>query len=155
MVTVASNRTRPTVLLIDGDDQQRRHYVRHLQHSSQNYIVLEAKDGRSGLELYQEQPIDCVVLELALPDMSGFEVLAKLVPLARQPEIAVVILTRLPAQFLEELALNNGAAAYLVKNRTAVTVVKYVVFKAIATIAPRHNPPGLQPDCASEPSGGS
>jgi len=152
MATVAPDRTRPTVLLIDGDDQQRHHYVRHLEHSSQQYIVLEAKDGRSGLELYQEQPIDCVVLELALPDMSGFEVLARLVPLARHPEVAVVILTRLPAQFLEELALNNGAAAYLVKNRTAVTVVKYVVLKAIATIAPRHKPPGLQPDCASEPS---
>ena len=152
MATVAPDRTRPTVLLIDGDDQQRHHYVRHLEHSSQQYIVLEAKDGRSGLELYQEQPIDCVVLELALPDMSGFEVLARLVPLARHPEVAVVILTRLPAQFLEELALNNGAAAYLVKNRTAVTVVKYVVLKAIATIAPRHKPHGLQPDCASEPS---
>jgi len=152
MATVAPDRTRPTVLLIDGDDQQRHHYVRHLEHSSQQYIVLEAKDGRSGLELYQEQPIDCVVLELALPDMSGFEVLARLVPLARHPEVAVVILTRLPAQFLEELALNNGAAAYLVKNRTAVTVVKYVVLKAIATIAPRHKPPGLQLDCASEPS---
>jgi len=152
MATVAPDRTRPTVLLIDGDDQQRHHYVRHLEHSSQQYIVLEAKDGRSGLELYQEQPIDCVVLELALPDMSGFEVLARLVPLARHPEVAVVILTRLPAQFLEELALNNGAAAYLVKNRTAVTVVKYVVLKAIATIAPRHKPPGLQTDCASEPS---
>ena len=152
MATVAPDRTRPTVLLIDGDDQQRHHYVRHLEHSSQQYIVLEAKDGRSGLELYQEQPIDCVVLELALPDMSGFEVLARLVPLARHPEVAVVILTRLPAQFLEELALNNGAAAYLVKNRTAITVVKYVVLKAIATIAPRHKPPGLQPDCASEPS---
>jgi len=155
MATVAPDRTRPTVLLIDGDDQQRHHYVRHLEHSSQQYIVLEAKDGRSGLELYQEQPIDCVVLELALPDMSGFEVLARLVPLARHPEVAVVILTRLPAQFLEELALNNGAAAYLIKNRTAITVVKYVVLKAIATIAPRHKPPGLQPDCASEPSSGS
>lgn len=152
MVTIAPDRTRPTVLIIDGDDQQRHHYVRHLKHSSKHYIVLEAKDGQSGLELYQEHPIDCVVLELALPDMSGFEILAKLVPLARHPEIAVVVLTRLPAQFLEELALNNGAAAYLVKNRTAVTVLKYVVLKAIAGIAPSQKPPGLHPDCTSEPS---
>jgi DNA-binding NarL/FixJ family response regulator len=39
--------------------------------------------GQSGLALYRSRRIDCVVLELSLPDQSGFQTLAELVPVAR------------------------------------------------------------------------
>lgn len=61
-----------------------------------NYDVVEAATGQSGLDICARQPIDCVVLELDLPDMSGFEVLAKLVPRTHHLGIAVIVLTRFP-----------------------------------------------------------
>jgi DNA-binding response OmpR family regulator len=89
-----------TVLLIDDDPHYRVYYAQRLHASSSNYDVVEAVTGRLGLDICARQPIDCVVLEIDLPDMSGFEVLAKLVPRAYHPEIAVIVLTRLPNPFL-------------------------------------------------------
>jgi DNA-binding NarL/FixJ family response regulator len=89
-----------TVLLIDNDPHYREYYAQRLHASSTNYDVVEAATGRSGLDICARQPIDCVVFEIDLPDISGFEVLAKLVPRAYHPEIAVIILTRLPNPFL-------------------------------------------------------
>src|SRR5262249_51464477 len=35
--------------------------------------VLRGKDGQSGLDLHRSQKIDCIMTELYLPDMSGYE----------------------------------------------------------------------------------
>jgi hypothetical protein len=51
--------------------------------------------------------------------MFGFHILLDLVPRVRHPEIAVIILTRIIVEGLGELALKNGALAYLVKSRTS------------------------------------
>src|SRR5690242_18175308 len=72
------NRKLPTtsVLLIDGNDTDRAYFAEGVKSCSPDYLILEAKDGASGLDLYRRsQRVDCVVLELDLPDRSGFEVL--------------------------------------------------------------------------------
>jgi DNA-binding NarL/FixJ family response regulator len=92
------------ILLIDGRDVDREYYAQGLQASSANYDIVQAASGRSGLSLCARQPIDCVVLELDLPDMSGFEVLAYLARSTVHPEMAVVVLTGLPNPYLLELA---------------------------------------------------
>jgi DNA-binding response OmpR family regulator len=93
---------------------------------------MEAATGRMGLDLFQSQSIDCVVLELDLPYMSGFEVLLTLVPLARQPEIAVIFLTRLTNPHLHKVGVQNGAQAYLRKTFTSGDLLDNAILKAIA-----------------------
>jgi len=75
-----------------------------------------------------------VVLELDLPDMSGFEVLAKLVPRAYHPEIAVIILTRLPNPFLLDAAIKNGAQAALRKTFGSGDLLAPSILKAISKV---------------------
>ena len=104
-----------TVLLIDNDSHYRDYYAHRLHASACKYDVVHAATGRSGLDICARQPIDCVVLEIDLPDMSGFEVLAKLVPRTYNPEIGIIVLTRLFNQFLLDLAIKNGAQAALQK----------------------------------------
>ena len=99
----------PHILLIDGDLEDREHYTQCLQTSSPDYLVVQAETGRAGLALCKYHSLDCVVLELDLPDMSGFEVLLKLVPRVQHPEIAVIVLTRMANQYLLEAAIRNGA----------------------------------------------
>lgn len=123
-----------TVLLIDDDPQYRNYYAHRLHASSSNYDVVEAATGRSGLDICARQPINCVVLEIDLPDMSGFEVLAKLVPHAYHPEIAVIILTRLPNQFLLDLAIKNGAQAALQKTVGSGDLLAPSIRKAISAV---------------------
>ena len=94
--------------------------------------MVQAISGRTALDLCGRQPIDCVVLELDLPDMSGFEVLAKLVPAAGRPEIAVVVHTSLTNAYLLELALANGARAAL--HKTSGDLLEQSILKAIGTV---------------------
>ncbi len=96
--------------------------------------MVEAVTGRSGLDICARQPIDCVVLEIDLPDMSGFEVLAKLVPRAYHPEIAVIVLTRLPNPFLFDVAIKNGAQAALQKTVGSGDLLAPSILKAITTV---------------------
>jgi PleD family two-component response regulator len=123
-----------TVLLIDDDSHYRDYYAQRLQTSVSNYDVVEATTGRSGLDICARQPIDCVVLEIDLPDISGFEVLAKLVLRAYHPEIAVIILTRLPNPFLLDLAIKNGAQVALQKTFGSGDLLAPSILKAISRV---------------------
>jgi DNA-binding NarL/FixJ family response regulator len=131
-VVVVSDAT--TILLIDNDPQYRNYYAHRLHASSTNYDVVEAASGQLGLNICARQPIDCVVLEIDLPDMSGFEVLAKLVPRAYHPEIAVIVLTRLPNPFLLDLAIKNGAQAAFQKTVGSGDLLKQSILKAISAV---------------------
>jgi DNA-binding NarL/FixJ family response regulator len=123
-----------TVLLIDDDPRYREHYAQRLYASPSHFDVVHAATGRSGLDTCGRQPIDCVVLEIDLPDMSGFEVLAKLVPRTYRPEIAVIVLTRLPNQFLLDLAIKNGAQAALRKRLGSSDLLEQSIVKAVARV---------------------
>ena len=123
-----------TVLLIDNDPQYRVYYAQRLYASRSKYDVVEAATGQSGLDICARQPIDCVVLEIDLPDMSGFEVLAKLVPRAYHPEIAVIILTRLSNPFLLDAATKNGAQAALQKTVGSGDLLVQSILNAISAV---------------------
>lgn len=108
---MASNADLPTtsVLFIDGYDSDRTYYANELKRCCPTYQILEAADGQSGLTRYRSQKINCVVLELNLPDTSGLLVLTDLVSLARRPSVTVLVLTRISSQPLWEFAKTKRA----------------------------------------------
>ena len=123
-----------SVLLIDGSKSHRAYWAEQLQRCSPDYQIFEAPDGQSGLALFQSRRIDCVVLELGLPDRSGFEVLLTLVPNARRPQIAVVVLTLMTQSGVWSLAKENGAYACLVKEFTTGEDLDRAIQRAIAFV---------------------
>jgi CheY-like chemotaxis protein len=134
---MSPNLERPTtsVLLIDGNDTERRFYANGLKNCSPDNLILEAADGQSGLNLYRRsQWIDCVVLELALPDRSGLEVLADLLPIPSSPQVAVIILTKIAHRELLELAKQNGACACFEKQHTSVNDLAKAILRAVALV---------------------
>jgi DNA-binding NarL/FixJ family response regulator len=122
------------ILLIDGNDKDRLYYAHQLKLSSSGYTILEAATGQTGLELYKSQPVDCVILELSLPDVSGFEVLTELVPITWRPQIPVVVLTRFNNEALLKVAKMDGAFVTLQKDNTSGDELDKVIHNAIATI---------------------
>ncbi|HNT74305.1 MAG TPA: response regulator [Anaerolineae bacterium] len=64
-------------LLLVEDDENLRHSVTTLLGGADVQIV-EAGTGQAALEWLQKQPFDCMILDLTLPDMSGFELLDRL-----------------------------------------------------------------------------
>src|SRR5437868_9590638 len=133
---MSPNSDLPTtsVLFIDGFDADRRHFADQLKRRSRDYEILEAADGQSGLDIYRSQRIDCVVLEMTLPDQSGLEVLMSLIPRASRPRIAVVVLTQLSHPGLWELTKQNGAYVCFVKRLTTAEDLDRAIWRAMGYV---------------------
>jgi DNA-binding NarL/FixJ family response regulator len=123
-----------SVLLIDGSANDRAFYAERLRRCSSDYLVLEAADGPSGLAIYRSRRIDCVVVELDLPNQSGFEILINLVPIASRPHVAVILLTRNDRRGIWELAHQNGACACFVKRLMAVEDLDRAIQRAVGFV---------------------
>ena len=136
--------TAPTIVLVDGYTDDRKYWVNWLRVAAPEYRVLEADTGAEGFALCLSHRVDCVVMEMTLPDMPGFELLISLIPLAQKPTIPVIILTRLNFPPVARLAKSNGAQAYLVKARATGDQLDVEILKAIATVGGMAKEP-LQP----------
>jgi DNA-binding NarL/FixJ family response regulator len=130
-----------SVLIIDGHDHERRFYARRLNDCSPQHTIVEAGDGRSGLDIFRSSRIDCVVLDLDLTDISAFEVLGSLIPPAQKPEVAVIVLTSERNQSLFERARREGAASCLVKAVTSGYLLSQVIQKAVHVVGSREARP--------------
>ena len=62
------------IILIVDDDAQVRTLCR-LALEESGYLVSEATNGKSALAAIEETDFDLIVLDLAMPDMDGFEFL--------------------------------------------------------------------------------
>ncbi len=100
----------PLVLMIDDDPTARAVLSRFLQR--EGYAIREAGDGREGLERARELLPDAIVLDIIMPDLDGWAVLATLKADPALAEIPVILITIVDeprrGYFL-------GAADYLVK----------------------------------------
>jgi DNA-binding response OmpR family regulator len=83
------------ILFIDSRDTERNHYADQLKHFSSDYVIYQTATGKGGLAAYDAHCIDCVVLEINLLDISGFQVLPQLVNAGRTHTAPVIVLTHL------------------------------------------------------------
>ena len=83
----------------------------HLQTDME--FVGEASSGKEGLELYRKSRPDVLLLDLRLPDMSGFAALQQI--LSEFPDAKILVLTSLEGDVDMERALALGARGYVVK----------------------------------------
>ncbi len=98
------------VLLVDDDTTLRRTLGIGLR--AEGHEVLMAADGRTALQALREDRPDLVVLDLGLPDLSGFEVLRLLRSWSTTP---VVVLSARAESSEKVEALDLGADDYVTK----------------------------------------
>jgi DNA-binding NarL/FixJ family response regulator len=84
-------------------------------------VVGEADDGREALQLAESLHPDVLVLDMAMPDMSGAEVTRQMA--SHSPATAVVILSMHRADAYVRQAMQAGARAYVLKESTADELV--------------------------------
>ena len=70
--------------------------------------------------------------------MSGFQAFVHLVPRADSPELAVIFLSRTTLQPMAELAMKDGAQAYLSKSHISGDDLDRAIRKALATVGSPH-----------------
>lgn len=79
----------------------------------EGYEILQAQDGRRGLERALDEEPDLLVLDVMLPELNGFEVVKELRERGRQ--MPVVMLSAKGQEQDKVLAFNLGADDYVVK----------------------------------------
>ena len=100
----------PKILIVDDDDEMRRLLSGVLSPVCE---VVEASNGLDALCLLQRERPRLVLLDLALPEMGGLEVLSAALRVA--PGLPVMMLTGDADVNTAVTALNNGACAYVTK----------------------------------------
>jgi len=94
--------------------------------STSGHEVLIATRGEEGLKLAQQEDPDLILLDLRLPGISGWDVLARLKATAELEKIPVVIITAVVHHGDEERAYAMGVTGYLAKPFTADELLEEV-----------------------------
>ena len=101
-------------LLIVEDNQVEQMSIRELL-GHDDIEIVNAATGAEALNALQERPADCVVLDLRLPDMSGFEVLERMRADRNLTDIPVVVFTGRELSAEEDAQLHTMARSIVVK----------------------------------------
>jgi len=102
--------THPKILVIDDEPPIRK--LLRMGLSTQNYEVLEAANGKAGLELLAQKP-DLIILDLGLPDIQGLELLRTI--RSRNEGVPIVVLSSRGDEAGKVQALDLGADDYVSK----------------------------------------
>ena len=79
-----------TLLVVEDNPELRNYLVKWLQTS---YHVLEAENGKTGIEIAQKEQPDLVLSDIIMPEMDGFELLKDLKSNIEISHIPVILLT--------------------------------------------------------------
>jgi CheY-like chemotaxis protein/two-component sensor histidine kinase len=101
-------------LLVVEDDKTEQMSIAELL-GSDDIEILTTGTGVQALDLLRQDPCDCVVLDLRLPDMSGFEVLEELRADATLSDVPVVVFTGRELSAEEDARLHTMARSIVVK----------------------------------------
>src|SRR6185295_13468358 len=105
---------RPTRILLVEDDQVQRERARSWL-EGQQWIVQEAADGREALLRLNEEKPDLILLDLMMPEMDGFQVVAALQKEPGWRDIPVIVITSLDLDAKDRERLNSGVQSVLIK----------------------------------------
>ena len=100
------------MIAILDDEPEMRKALRRLLTSS-DFRVEEYERGEDLLAVVGSHPLDCLLLDLHMPGINGFDVLETL--WSRQMPVPVIVITAHDEPGTAERVLAHGAAAYLKK----------------------------------------
>jgi len=112
-----------SILIVDDDTSNLMELVSILQ---PEYKIYAVKDGTSALEKANESEPDLILLDVIMPDMNGFEVLARLKQDDKTKDVPVIFITGMNDNESEREGMEIGAADYIRKPFNA-TMVKHRV----------------------------
>ncbi len=100
-----------TLLIIDDEPAQLLALAGFLK--KRGYKVEKAESGLAGIEILKKQPIDLIITDFKMPDLTGLEVLTR--AKAINPELDVIVMTAFGSIENAMQAMRDGAVDYLTK----------------------------------------
>ncbi|HKY30370.1 MAG TPA: response regulator [Pyrinomonadaceae bacterium] len=105
------------LLVVEDDDVQRMSVVELIGNSDVKTTAVAT--GQEALDLLKDERFDCMVLDLRLPDMSGFELIEKLQTDLGRYDLPIIIYTGKELTRKEEIHLKKVADAIIVKEASS------------------------------------
>ena len=102
------------LLIVEDDEIERQSIVELLGHD--DIEIATATTGAEALNILLDRPFDCCVLDLRLPDMTGFELLEKLQAEPALRDIPIVVFTGKHLSTDEESQLRTMAKSIVLKD---------------------------------------
>ncbi|MEI7498273.1 MAG: response regulator [Actinomycetota bacterium] len=99
---------------------------------SDSFDVISATNGEIGLLLSKKELPDLILLDLMMPKVNGFEVLASLKKNKKTKHIPVIILSNLGQDEEIKKCLALGALAYYKKSATDLVKLSSQIFKILS-----------------------
>ncbi|MBL8079001.1 MAG: pyridoxal-phosphate dependent enzyme [Anaerolineales bacterium] len=82
----------PKIAIVEDTPEARR-LIRRILQSQGNFTIIEATNGREGLEMIQRELPDLIILDLMMPELDGFSVLESLRSKPETASIPVIVAT--------------------------------------------------------------
>jgi DNA-binding response OmpR family regulator len=101
------------ILVIDDEQNLQRLVKANL--AARGYQVMQAMDGETGLKLAARETPDVILLDLMLPDMSGWDLMAAIKEDPGTHDIPVVVMTALDKKSTQFKGRLAGSAGFLNK----------------------------------------
>ena len=122
------DRGRILIAVVDDEPSVRSSLARLLR--SAEYEAATYPSGEEFLDSLKTGFPDCLILDLRMPGLDGFDVLARLARVGRR--VPVIVLTSFPSPEVRRQALREGATAFLEKPVDRSTLID-VIDMAIAS----------------------
>jgi len=101
---------RDTILVVDDENGVRQSFNMVLK---DDYHVLLAGTGQEAMDIFRENSVDLILLDILLPDISGLELLGKLVE--TDPNTEIIMVTAVNEIQTAVQAIKLGAYEYIIK----------------------------------------
>ncbi len=114
-----------SVLVVEDEEEMRSLYAEVLE--LEGLDVFTARDGEQAIEVALEQFPDCIMLDVSLPDISGFEVIEEV---HNTEEIPVLFVTGLTDPEVIDRAFEAGGMDYVtkpVKRKELLARIRHIV----------------------------
>lgn len=120
---VDENDTKPLVLLVEDDYAIRKYIVEAFEN---RYKVIEAGDGKMGVEMAIEHIPDVIISDIMMPALSGIELCKRLKGDIQTSHIPIVLLTAKDSLSDKEAGYQAGADSYITKPFSATLVISRI-----------------------------
>jgi DNA-binding NarL/FixJ family response regulator len=102
------------VLIVDDSDLLQSRLKKALFKVDQNMSISQASNCEQALELFQPFKPDTVILDIALPDGSGIDLLRKFKE--NNPDVNVIVFTNYPTPEFKRSCIELGATSFIDKS---------------------------------------
>ncbi|WP_071516526.1 response regulator transcription factor [Geitlerinema sp. PCC 9228] len=140
----------PEKILVVDDDPAVRNLI-HRFLSRQNYQMESAEDGKTAMEIFHKINPDLVILDLNLPDISGYELCQEM---QRQTGVFVLMLTSRTDEADKIRGFAQGADDYITKPFSLMELGARVgaILKRQRSVAPTEETPLVYSNLAIDPA---